>query len=44
MALGRPYSSLPVSEGACKKAGEGLFTQAWSDRTRDNSLKRVDLD
>jgi len=26
-ALGRPYSSLPVPEGAYKKAGEGVFTR-----------------
>jgi len=31
---GRPYSSLPVPERAYKKAGEGLFTRAGSDRTR----------
>ena len=30
---GRPYSSLPVPERAYKKAGEGLFTRAGSDRT-----------
>jgi len=38
-AVGRPYRSLPVSEGACKEAGEGLFTNAWSDRTRGNGFK-----
>jgi len=27
-APGRHYSSLPVPEGACKKAGEGLFLRA----------------
>ena len=26
-------------KGACKKAGEGLFTRACSDRTRDNCFK-----
>jgi len=25
--------------GACKKAGEGLFTRAWSARTRGNGFK-----
>ena len=34
-----PYSSLPVPEGAYKRAGEGLFTRAWSDRTRGTGLK-----
>ncbi|GAB0185688.1 hypothetical protein GRJ2_001034100 [Grus japonensis] len=29
-------------KGACKKAGEGLFTKACSDRTRGNSLKLKD--
>ena len=38
-ALGRPYSSLPVPEWGNKKAGEGLFTRAWSDRTRGNGFK-----
>ena len=38
-APGRPYSSLPVPKGAYRKAGEGLFTRACSDRTRDNSFK-----
>jgi len=32
-------SSLPVSEGACRKAGEGLLTRAWSDRTRGDGFK-----
>ncbi|GAB0183273.1 hypothetical protein GRJ2_000792600 [Grus japonensis] len=26
-------------KGTCRKAGEGLFTKAWSDRTRGNGLK-----
>jgi len=26
-------------KGACKRAGEGLFTRAWSGRTRGNSFK-----
>ncbi|GAB0178307.1 hypothetical protein GRJ2_000296000 [Grus japonensis] len=38
-APGRPYSSLPIPEGAYRKAGEGLFTRACSDRTSDNGLK-----
>ena len=37
--FGGPYSSLPIPEGACKKAGEGLLTRAWSDRTRGNGFK-----
>jgi len=37
--VGRPYCSLPVSEEACKKDGEGLFTRAWHDRTRANGFK-----
>ncbi|GAB0192424.1 hypothetical protein GRJ2_001707700 [Grus japonensis] len=36
---GRPYSSLLVPEGAYKKAGDGPFIRAWSDRTRGNGLK-----
>jgi len=43
---GRPYSSLPVPEGAYKKAGERLFTS--SGRTRCNGFKvkeaRFELD
>jgi len=35
----RPYSSLTVPEGAYKKAGEGLLTNACSDRTRANGFK-----
>ena len=36
-----PGRALPAAcrEGACKKAGEGLFTRAWSDRTRWNGFK-----
>ena len=26
-------------QGAYQKAGEGLLTKAWSDRTRDNGFK-----
>ncbi|GAB0180653.1 hypothetical protein GRJ2_000530600 [Grus japonensis] len=37
--LGRPYSSLPVPEGAYRKAGEGLFMRECSDRTRGNGFK-----
>jgi len=36
---GRPYCSLPVPEGAYKKAREGLFTRACSHRTRGNGFK-----
>jgi len=46
-APGRPYCALPVSEGACRKAGEGLLIVAWSDRTRGDGFKlkeRGDLD
>jgi len=38
-APGRPHSSLPVLEGAYKKDGEGLFTQACSDRTRGDGFE-----
>ena len=37
--LRKPYSSLPVPEGAYKKAGEGLFIRAGSGRTRGNGFK-----
>ena len=33
------YSGLPVPEGAYRKAGEGLFIRAGSDRTRGNGFK-----
>ncbi|GAB0188934.1 mitochondrial enolase superfamily member 1 [Grus japonensis] len=33
------YSSLPVPEGAYRKAGEGLFIRECSDRTRGNGFK-----
>jgi len=39
LAPGRPCSSLPVPEGACERAGEGLFTRACIDRTGDNGFK-----
>ena len=35
----RPYSGLPVPEGSYRKAGEGLFMRAGSDRTRGNGFK-----
>jgi len=35
----RPYSTLPVPEGAYKKAGEGLLTRTCSDMTRGNGFK-----
>ena len=35
----RPYSSLPVSEGTYRKAGEGLFIRACSNRTKGNGFK-----
>jgi len=38
-APGRPSCSLPIPEGAYKKAGEGPFTRACSDRTRGNDFK-----
>jgi len=38
-ALERLYNSLPVPRGAYKKAGEGLFTRAYSDRTRGHGFK-----
>jgi len=37
-AAGGPYGTLPVPEGY-KRAGEGLFTRAWSDRTRGDGFK-----
>jgi len=35
----RLWETSSVPEGACKKAGEGLFTRACSDRTRGNGFK-----
>jgi len=37
--VGRPESSLPVPEGAYKKAGEGPFTRARSGRTRGDGFE-----
>ena len=37
--LGGPYSSLPISKGAYRKAGEGLLIRTGSDRTRRNGFK-----
>jgi len=42
--VGRPQSSLPVPEGAYKRAGEGLFTRAWSDRTKGNGFKLKEIE
>jgi len=36
---GRPYCSLPVPEGAYRKAGEGLFTRVCSHSTKGNGFK-----
>jgi len=38
-ALGRPYCSLPVPEGAYRKDGGGLFTRACCNRIRGNGFK-----
>ena len=38
-APGRSNCSLPVPEGAHRKAGEGLFIRECSDRTRGNGFK-----
>ncbi|GAB0204494.1 hypothetical protein GRJ2_002915000 [Grus japonensis] len=35
-------ASLQYLKGAYRKAGEGLFTRPWSDRTRGNGLKLKD--
>jgi len=37
--VGRPYSGLPVLEGAYKEAGEGLLTRARRDRKRGTGFK-----
>jgi len=42
-ALGTPNSSLPAPEGAYKKAAEGLFTRAYSDRCPGFSWDRVNF-
>ncbi|GAB0186891.1 triadin [Grus japonensis] len=39
VAAGRSNCGLPVHKGAYKRAGEGLFTRAWSDRIRGNGFK-----
>jgi len=38
--LGRPITAFQYLKGAFKKAGEGLFTRACSDRTRGNGFKQ----
>jgi len=38
-SLGRPFCGLPLPEVAYKRAGEGLFTRACSDRTRGNGFR-----
>lgn len=38
-ALRRPYNSLSVPNEACRIAGEGLLTNACSDRIRGNGFK-----
>jgi len=35
----RPYSGLPVPEGAYRKAGEGLLLRPCSDRTMGSGFK-----
>jgi len=37
--LGRPYSAFQYLKRAYKKAGEGLFTRACSDKMRGNGFK-----
>jgi len=36
---GHHLAAFQYLKGAYKKAGEGLFTRAWSDRTRGNGFK-----
>jgi len=36
---GHLIAAFQYMKRAYKKAGEGLFTRAWSDRTRGNSFK-----
>ena len=38
-AVGRSYCGLPAHEVAYKKAGEGLLTSAFTDRTNSNGFK-----
>jgi len=38
-AVGRPYSSLSVPEGAYRKDGENIFSRACYDGTRSNGFK-----
>jgi len=38
-AVGRPYRSLQYLNRVCKRAGEGLFMRAFSDRIRGNGFK-----
>jgi len=37
--VGRPYSSLPVPEGAYRKDVENNFSRACCERTRSNDFK-----
>jgi len=37
--LGHLFASFQYVKDASKKAGEGLLTRAWSDRTRSNGFK-----
>ena len=37
--MGRPYSAFQYLKRAYKKAGEGLFTRACSDKMRGNGFK-----
>jgi len=36
---GESLEQLPVPEGPCKRAGEGLVTRTWSGRTRGHGFK-----
>ena len=38
-AAGRPYSSLPVPEGACRKDGDYVFSKACCNRIRCNDFR-----
>jgi len=39
MLWGDLTAAFQYLKGACKKAGEGLFARAYSDRTRGNAFK-----